>query len=61
MDRHVRKVRRVPQQTVAWHDKEEFIVADEDGKQTMQWEEYGRHVRPILYTLPTSVLFVSSR
>jgi hypothetical protein len=59
MDRHVRKVRRVPQQTVAWRDKEEFIVADEDGKRTMQWEEYGCHVRPILHTLPTSVLFVS--
>ena len=43
MDRHVRKVKNVQAQSIPRADKQEFMRVV-DGRQKMQWLDYGQHV-----------------
>ena len=52
LDRHVGKVGRVEQHSVTWKSREEFLRQDVNGKQSTNWQEYGRQVwTPLFLTL----------
>lgn len=57
MDRHVTKVRKLPEHTVPIRHREDFVVLDlADGKYKMDWEAYGKYVSGEICYLSTVCL-----